>query len=227
MFYCIEAVQFTFSAQTKKLMLYCIEAVQFTFSAQTKKLMFYCIEAVQFTCTVCAKKNLPLPFNETERNGSFRSRFIIILFRYLFWIRSRSVRIFRPFWIRFNLFPCCAICFSAWQFMILIKERARMLLTGRMVFSDYTKKRILFYRAKGSHARSHHTHARSHHAHAKSHTYFTSLTFLLLFLPTLSEYCSTGHGFNTESRSTSRLHTSRREALFEIYDIHVLYTHKI
>ena len=54
--------------------------------------------------------------------------------------------------------------------MILIKECACMLLTGRMVFSDYTKKRILFYHAKGSHARSHHTHARSHHAHTQSHT---------------------------------------------------------
>ena len=43
-------------------------------------------------------------------------------------------------------------------------------LTGRMVFSDYTKKRILFYRAKGSHARSHHTHAHSHHADAQSYT---------------------------------------------------------
>ena len=90
------------------------------------------------------------------------------------------MRIFRPFWIRFNLFPCCAICFSAWQFMILIKERECMLLTGRMVFSDYTKKRILFYRAKGSHARSHHTHARSHHAHAQSHT---SLRFAYFFAP--------------------------------------------
>ena len=87
------------------------------------------------------------------------------------------MHIFRPFWIRFNLFPCCAICFSAWQFMILIKERARMLLTGRMVFSDYTKKRVLFSHAKGSHACSHHTYARSHHAHAKSHTYFASRTF--------------------------------------------------
>ena len=120
-----------------------------------------------YVCTVCAKKNLPLPFNETERNGSFRSR---LIFRYPFWIRSMSVRIFRPFWIRFNLFPCCAICFSAWQFMILIKECACMLLTGRMVFSDYTKKRILFYHVKGSHARLHHTHARSHHVHAQSHT---------------------------------------------------------
>ena len=37
-----------------------------------------------------------------------------------------------------------------------------MLLTGRMFFSDYTKKRISFYHAKGSHARSHHMHALSH-----------------------------------------------------------------
>ena len=84
------------------------------------------------TGTVCAKKKLPLPFNETEWNGSFRSR--LIIFRYPFWIRSKSVRIFRPFWIRFNLFPCCAICFSAWQFMILIKERACMLFNWKNGF---------------------------------------------------------------------------------------------
>ena len=108
------------------------------------------------------------------------SRCHLIIFRYPFWIRSRSVHIFRPFWIRFNLFPCCAICFSTWQFMILIKECACMPLTGRMVFSDYTKKRISFYHAKGSHARSHHTHARSHHAHAQSHT---SLRFAYFFAP--------------------------------------------
>ena len=88
------------------------------------------------------------------------------------------MRIFRLFWIRFNLFLCCAICFSTWQFMILIKEHACMLLTGRMVFSNYTKKRILFYHAKGSHACSHHTHARSHHVHAQSHT---SLSLCVLF----------------------------------------------
>ena len=34
----------------------------------------------------------------------------------------------------------------------------------------------------------------------------------------LSSYCSTGHGFNTGSRSTSRLQTGRHEALFEIRD---------
>ena len=70
--------------------------------------------------------------------------------------------------------------------MILIKERARMLLTGRMVFSDYTKKRILFYHAKGSHARSHHTHARLHHAHAQSYTSL-SLRFEYFFSPVPSD----------------------------------------
>ena len=80
------------------------------------------------------------------------------------------MRIFRPFWIRFNLFPCCAICFSAWQFMILIKERACMLFNWKNGFQRLHQKRILFYRAKGSHARSHHTHACSHHVHAQSHT---------------------------------------------------------
>ena len=105
--------------------------------------------------TACAQKPLPLPFNETEWNGSFRSR--LIIFRY-------------PFWIRFNLFPCCAICFSTWQFTILIKERACMLFNWKNGFQRLHQKRILFYHAKGSHTRSHHTHARSHHAHAQSHT---------------------------------------------------------
>ena len=126
------------------------------------------------------QKTLPLPFNETERNGSFRS--CLIIFRYPFWIRSRSVRIFRPFWIRFNLFPCCAICFSAWQFMILLKSAHACFLTGKMVFSDYTKKRILYYHAKGSHARSHHTHARSHRARTLNHIR-TSLRILFAPVP--------------------------------------------
>ena len=141
-----------------------------------------CIALFQFT--VCAQKNsrcrlmkrpVPFPFNNIS---------LSVLDPFL--IRSRSVHIFHPFWIRFNLFPCCAICFSAWQFMILIKERACMLFNWKNGFQRLHQKRILFYRAKGSHARSHHTHARSHHAHAKSHTYFASRTFLLLFLPPLS-----------------------------------------
>ena len=143
------------------------------------------------------------------------------------------MRIFRPFWIRFNLFPCCAICFSAWRFMILIKERACMLFNRKNGFQRLHQKRILFYRAKGSHARSHHTHAHSHHAHAQLHTSL-SLRFAYFFAPVPSAYlvvllCSTGHGFNTGSRSTSRLHTSRREALFEIRDryLRCIYTHKI
>ena len=45
-----------------------------------------------------------------------------------------------------------------------------MLFNWKNVFQRLHQKRILFYRAKGSHARSHHTHARSHHTHAKSHT---------------------------------------------------------
>ena len=68
-----------------------------------------------------------------------------------------------------------------------------MLLTGRMVFSDYTKKRILFYHAKGSHVRSHHTHAHSHHTHAHSHhahaQSYTSLSlhFAYFFSPVPSD----------------------------------------
>ena len=100
------------------------------------QLLYVCV----YKCTyICAKKNLPLPFNETERNGSFRSR--LIIFRYPFWIRSRSVRIFRLFWIRFNLFPCCAICFSAWQFIILIKERACMLFNRKNGFRRLHQKK--------------------------------------------------------------------------------------
>ena len=99
------------------------------------------------------------------------------------------MRIFCPFWIRFNLFPCYAICFSAWQFMILIKERACMLLTGRMFFSYYTKKRILFYHAKGSHARSHHAHAQSH---TSLHT-FCSCSFRLSRSTALQFMASTLH----------------------------------
>ena len=45
-----------------------------------------------------------------------------------------------------------------------------MLFNWKNGFQRLHQKRILFYRAKGSHARSHHTHARSHHAHAQSHT---------------------------------------------------------
>ena len=96
------------------------------------------------------KKNLPLPLNNIS---------LSVLDPFL--IRSRSVRIFRPFWSRFNLFPCCAICFSVWQFMILIKERARMLLTGRMVFSEYTKKG---YCSTALKARTH-AHITRRHAH--------------------------------------------------------------
>ena len=106
----------------------------------------------------------------------------LIIFRYSFWIRSRSVRIFRPFWVRFNFFLCCAICFSAWQFMILIKERTCMLLTGRMVFSDYTKKRILFTMLKARtlvHITRTHAHiARTLTSRARSITHFASLRVL-------------------------------------------------
>ena len=53
-------------------------------------------------------------------------------------------------------------------------------------FQRLHQKRILFYHAKGSHARSHHTHA--HITRTLNHTlcfHFASRTFLLLFLPTL------------------------------------------
>ena len=136
-------------------------------------------------------KTLPLPFNETERNRLFRSR--LIIFRYPFWIRSRSVRIFRPFWIRFNLFPCCAICFSAWQFMILIKERACMLFNWKNGFLRLQQKKDIVYMLKArtlAHITRTHAHITRTHAHITrtlNHTLrFASRTFLLLFLPPLS-----------------------------------------
>ena len=43
------------------------------------------------------KKNLPLPFNETERNGPFNETERAVHVLHPFFIRSRSVRIFRPF----------------------------------------------------------------------------------------------------------------------------------
>ena len=128
------------------------------------------------------QKTLPLPFNETELNESFRSR--LIIFRYPFWIRSRSVHIFCPFWSRFNLFPCCTICFSAWQFMILIKERACMLLTGRM-FSATTPKKGYCSTTLKARTHAHITHMHAHIMCTLNHI-LLSRTFLLLFLPTLS-----------------------------------------
>ena len=57
-------------------------------------------------------------------------------------------------------------------------------------FQRLHQKRILFYHAKGSHARSHHTHARSHHAHAQSHTSL-SLHIAYFFVPVPSDSRST------------------------------------
>ena len=46
-------------------------------------------------CTVCGKKPLPLPFNETERNGPFNETERAV--HDPFFICSRSVRICHPF----------------------------------------------------------------------------------------------------------------------------------
>ena len=59
-----------------------------------------CIGVVSGCCckevyTVCAKKTLPLPFNETKRNGPFNETERAV--HDPFFIRSRSVRIFRLF----------------------------------------------------------------------------------------------------------------------------------
>ena len=51
-----------------------------------------------------AERVIPFPFNN-----------ISLSVHDPFPIRLRSVRIFCPFWVRFNLFTCCAICFSTWQ----------------------------------------------------------------------------------------------------------------
>ena len=91
--------------------------------------------------------------------------------------------------------------------MILIKERACM-LNWKNGFQRLHQKRILFYRAKGSHARSHHAHAQSH---TSLRVLFCSCSFRLSRSTALQVMAST-----MDRAPTSRLHTSRREALFEI-----------
>ena len=53
------------------------------------------IQVGVFAYTVCGKKPLPLPFNETERNGPFNETERAV--HDPFFIRARSVRICRPF----------------------------------------------------------------------------------------------------------------------------------
>ena len=81
------------------------------------------------------------------------------------------MHIFRPFWIRFNLFPCCAICFSAWQFMILIKERACMLFNWKNGFQRLHQKKDI--------ARLLTSHARTLTSRARSIAHFASLRVLV------------------------------------------------
>ena len=60
-----------------------------------KKTREPCTYIYTTTHKVCAPKKLPLPFNETERNGPFNETERAV--HDPFFIRSRSVRIFRPF----------------------------------------------------------------------------------------------------------------------------------
>ena len=60
-------------------------------------------------------KNPLLLFNGTERVVPFPFNNISLSVHDPFLICSRSVRIFCQFWIHFNFFPCCAICFRTGQ----------------------------------------------------------------------------------------------------------------
>ena len=95
-----------------------------------------------------------------------------------------------------------------WQFMILIKERQWKLIFLRMVFSDYTKRRILFYHTKGYHAptivgllqkEDIQVSRRSGSDFLIQFKQTLSLrTFFLLFLATLSQNCTAGHNFRLD-----------------------------
>ena len=77
-----------------------------------------------------------------------------------------------------------------------------------MVFSDYTKKRILFYDARGLHARSHHTHAH------------TLLSLRVLFAPVPSDSRSTALQVMASTLDRAQLldYTRAGVWLFEIRD---------
>ena len=92
--------------------------------------------------------------------------------------------------------------------MILIKECQWKLILLRMVFSDYTKRRILFYHTKGYYApkivgllqkEDIEVSGRSVSDFLIRFKQTLSLrTYFLLFLATLSQNCTAGHGFRLD-----------------------------
>ena len=92
--------------------------------------------------------------------------------------------------------------------MILIKERQRKLILLRMVFSDYTKRRILFYHTKGYYAPAIVGLLQEEDIQVSRRSVSDFLirfkqtlslrTFFLLFLATLSQSCTAGHGFSLD-----------------------------
>ena len=91
--------------------------------------------------------------------------------------------------------------------MILINERQWKLILLRMVFSDYTKRRILFYHTKGYYAptivgllqkEDIQVSRRSVSDFLIRFKQTLSLRTFLLFLATLSQNCTAGHGFRLD-----------------------------
>ena len=91
--------------------------------------------------------------------------------------------------------------------MILIKEPQWKLILLRMVFSDYTKRRILLYHTKGYYVptivgllqKEDIQVSRSVSDFLIRFKQTLSLrTFFLLFLATLSQNCTAGHGFRLD-----------------------------
>ena len=92
--------------------------------------------------------------------------------------------------------------------MILIKECQWKLILLRMVFSDYTKRRILFYHTKGYYAPTIVGLLQKEDIQVSRRSISDFLirfkqtlslhTFFLLFLATLSQNCTAGHGFRLD-----------------------------
>ena len=92
--------------------------------------------------------------------------------------------------------------------MILIKEHQWKLILLRMVFSDYTKRWILFYHTKGYYAPTIVGLLQKEDIEVSGRSVSDFLirfkqtlslrTYFLLFLATLSQNCTAGHGFRLD-----------------------------
>ena len=92
--------------------------------------------------------------------------------------------------------------------MILIKERQWKLILLRMVFSDYTTRRILFYHTKGYYAPTIVGLLQKEDIQVSGRSVSDFLirfkqtlslrTYFLLFLATLAQNCTAGHGFRLD-----------------------------